>query len=575
MKNNAKYFIYLLIFIFLTACGKAPVDPTLSVIQTKVVLTVIAQIQTDTVPTATPSSTVTPQPTLTPSATFAFPTSVPTKLPEDVKASLTVETLEPFDGHTLQRISGWRQGFDGFTWMDAEHLFLYPITSERHGDYVGKNEWFSYPTVINLDSGKVWLPPTEYKPFYRRSSYYYLPKWSSQLAGLIAQETETSVQLYSPDGDLRRTYQGLLAGVSPSGSKILLGNENPVSDLSAGSADVRWIDLLKSKEVVFHWPFPPRSITSGYMGYPPPIWSADEMRVYASYHLYGNAKTGESFLSTENMFDEAVSDYGESIDHTGGVWVLNNSYLLAQWYVVYEGMPRFIVFFDPAKKAYRSLTELAGLPKFKEATVDTELVYPCETAWPDTTLGGRYIWENCQDGGRLIDMQNFKAQIYPSYPEATLQWSADGNFAFLSHSSGDPTLQLLLAASNQLKPIPNGVLCSTWHPTQNKFVALSADKKILFIFDAQNLTAQQTVFLPNAFHCPRWSESGDKLMMTAEDDSLWQINYPVLNDLEQLTKPMKGLKNFSISPDGLLIAFSAGIDAYDQDIYIVDTRSKP
>ena len=57
--------------------------------------------------------------------------------------------------------------------------------------------------------------------------------------------------------------------------------------------------------------------------------------------------------------------------------------------------------------------------------------------------------------------------------------------------------------------------------------------------------------------------------MTA-DGSLWQIDYPALENVEQLTLPMPAVKDVFWSPDGSYLAFVS-----DKDIYIVDAIRNP
>lgn len=558
MKNNAKYFIYLWMMISLAACGKSSSDKALEALQTEVSLTVVVQLtETALISTATPSAIVTHQPTPT-----IITTVIPTKLPSDVQASLVIETLDAFDGHGLRRISGWSDGFDGFKWVDSRRLLIHPITGMRwYSEHGSNNPWASYTALINLDSGKVWLPPTE---LYLLS---FLQKASGQLVVLLA-DTDTATLMYSLDGDLLKTYKGTLLGVSPSGSKIILASN--ASDPNTGT-EITWIDLLNNKEVMFDW----EQSASSY-DCCRPIWSSDEMSVYTTSNFgnfYANAKTGESYrVSYTSHAGEDADHLIGSPHHSYGTWVFNNSYLLASWDEHDEGTPGYVSFFDPAKKAYRNLSALAGLPYLFEMTaVDPDNPpYPCDNGHPIAS-GGRYVWVNCQDGGRLIDMQTFKAKSYPDYSQAILEWSADGSFAFLSYSHNDPDPQILSAVSNQLSPMPDKALCYAWHPKQNIFLYLSSDKKTLSIFNAQSTLVQQQVILPKVvYQCPKWNTRGDKIIMIVQDDSLWQIDYPSYSNLEQLTKSIRGVKYFAVSPDDRLIALSV-----EPDIYLIDTRRKP
>ena len=72
--------------------------------------------------------------------------------------------------------------------------------------------------------------------------------------------------------------------------------------------------------------------------------------------------------------------------------------------------------------------------------------------------------------------------------------------------------------------------------------------------------------LPSAFYNLVWSPDGDHIVLTAEDGSIWQIDYPMMENLEQLTEPMSNKRDFTWSPDGNSLAFVSG-----SDIYIVET----
>lgn len=578
-KRSVKIFISLLAIISLAACGKASIDPTLAPIYTQVSLTVRAQL-TETMPTVVPSiaatatSTPKPKPTRTPIIpTIAFATFAPTKLPSEIQASLALETLDAFDGHNLRHIAGWSDGFIGFRWMDSEHLSLHAITG--WGGYVNKGEsrWFVYPMVINLNSGKVWLRPTGMHTALHISSLQSLPP---ELAVVVLEsDTGTSTAIYSLDGDLLKTYNGALMDVSPSGSKILLVSK--ASDANNGT-ETKWIDLLNNKEVVFDW----QESSSGYSysAYQP-VWASDEMSVFAPtafVSLYGNAKTGESYIvpdylpPTDQLYVDEADYLIGAPHHSYGVWVLGDTYLLARWNEHDEGTPGYVSFFDPAKKAYRNLSAMLGLPYLLELGVNLDPPYPCQNGHPTAASGGRYIWLNCQDGGRLIDMQTFKVKKYPYYQDLTLDWSGNGNVAFLHDSYSDIPQEILFAASGEIKEIPGfkHMSCSTWHPKQNVFLYMSDNRQRLLIFDAQTMSAKQQVDLPTAMNCPIWNGRGDKVIMAAKDGSLWQIDYPALSHLEQLTEPMEGLTNWVLSSDGTSIAF-----VVDHDIYIVDTKRKP
>ena len=101
------------------------------------------------------------------------------------------------------------------------------------------------------------------------------------------------------------------------------------------------------------------------------------------------------------------------------------------------------------------------------------------------------------------------------------------------------------------------------------------------LLDAQTMSVQE-VTLPIFLREIVWSPDGDKIALIAEDSSVWQIDYPKLENIEQLTSAMPGLvpvqpggrvprvQNVTWSPDGTALAFIS-----DTDIYIVDTSVSP
>lgn len=64
-----------------------------------------------------------------------------------------------------------------------------------------------------------------------------------------------------------------------------------------------------------------------------------------------------------------------------------------------------------------------------------------------------------------------------------------------------------------------------------------------------------------------WSPDGEKLALVAKDGSLWQVDYPALQNLEQLMPSMPDVGSLNWSPDGNSIAFISG-----SDIYVVETN---
>jgi Tol biopolymer transport system component len=75
--------------------------------------------------------------------------------------------------------------------------------------------------------------------------------------------------------------------------------------------------------------------------------------------------------------------------------------------------------------------------------------------------------------------------------------------------------------------------------------------------------------LPSTFDGLIWSPDGDHIALIAKDGSFWRVDYPNMENFEQLTQPMSftDVRDIIWSPDGTSIAFIKGTD-----IYIIDTN---
>ena len=241
---------------------------------------------------AVPTSTLSPEPTLkkNPSVSttatvtptlYQYPTLIPTiepaKIPDLLNNSLSVETLDAFNGHNLQRITGWSNGFNGglwnrgsssnaqdYLWMDTSHLLLFPKTGETQ-----EPNWTTInarPVVMNINTGKIWLPPTDRSLNDGRWFNIILPRWSPKLQVLVTGENlgdEEGVSTFTTDGKRVAHYEGQLVDISPSAERVFIAGDT-------------WIDLTSGKKVNFGW-------GPGF-GYEVerwfPIWSRDENQIY-------------------------------------------------------------------------------------------------------------------------------------------------------------------------------------------------------------------------------------------------------------------------------------------------------
>jgi hypothetical protein len=367
----------------------------------------------------------------------------------------------------------------------------------------------------------------------------------------VAYTPEKTVGLYDADGNLLEVYDGSVIGISPSGTKILVFAP---SDKAPGGDGI-WIDLANRKQVHFQWELAP------YSGIRP-VWSEDEMQVYASRHLYGNAETGESFSMIETLLDG--KETGFIFDHSGGMWILGGKYLLPSFHPIFDGAPGFLSVLDPKEKTYINVSERAGIPFEVD---EMSRPHPCYGAGPIADPRGRYVWVNCEAGGWVVDLVTFESQHYPDYPEANLDWSADGTFAWIK-SYEDPLGKILSVNSKDLQPMPDDAACIVWHPGENIFSYLSNGGQTISIFDAQRMVVQKTVDFPTTFSCAYWNDAADKIILRGEDAKVWQINYPALDNLQELVQTTPDFPGGVWSPDGTKVAYHDGAD-----IYIVDVNT--
>jgi hypothetical protein len=541
MKNVSRILFYLALFLLLTACGQSGLKRT---------------------PTSLPLPMVTPSPKVTSTPTIVpTPSRVPThtarliietsQVPQLLETSLSIETSDALNGHTIRKITGWVYGFQdypgggfkngpSYQWLDTNHLLIHPIT----GDITAPIPYSeTFPAVISLDSGKVWLPISDEEWNYE----YYLPHWSPKLQILITTQEE-NIFTYSSDGNLIATYKGKLDGVSPSGTKILI----------KGGI---WIDLISGKKVNFGWD--KYSLRERWH----PIWSPNENRVYRCCYMYGDASTGESFGMPENAILIDGKQEKGYLNTSSGEWVGNN-FLLPQmrWEDTHPITTLgFIPLFDPSAQTFHNLIDFFGLP------VELNDIYLAISISPN----GDYMWLRLplHETGYLVNLKTREVQ-----PHTSVSWSAQSKFMFIDS-------QVLALSSNELRALPEPPgphqkypISGTSHPTKEIIASIYADeraKQILYILDVETLLYQM-VDLPSEFDeiYPAtkiiWSPSGDRIALVTTDGSLWQLDYPNLQNLEQLTSPMPEVKDIFWSPDGTYISFVS-----DKDIYLVEAEVNP
>ena len=362
----------------------------------------------------------------------------------------------------------------------------------------------------------------------------------------VGDAAKAGVTTYTSDGKPVAHYSGSLIDVSPSGDRIL-------------NAEDTWIDLHSGKTVHFTWSSgatPERWL---------PIWSPDETRVYFCCYFYGDARTGASYtISDENtIFDGHKWDGLHDLHHSHGVW-LKDGYILAQFDALFTGPADFIPIFDPNARTFRDFGKMAGVPAEYNDSYITSI-----------SPNGDYLFvrQGANETGYLVDLKTFKSQVYSDY--AYPHWSANGKYAIIGS-------QVFSLASKILRPLPVMPffgISEAWHPTRGVDATIVVDKEnhqTLYLFDVEALSYRQFA-LPSNFigtymdsAAIIWNPNGNLIVLRAADGSLWQIDYPKLEKLEQLTPPMADVKDILWSPDGTHLSFVSG-----SDIYIVESKSNP
>lgn len=504
--------------------------------------------------------TITPTITFTPTATtIGYPTIIPTIYPTDLsrllQSAFKVETLVGISGHRLRSITGWSNGFNknywwvdnfqGYEWMDSNHILLFPIVGE-----VQRPNWrttLDRVVVLNIETGAIWLPPSDLSDPEYLVLKFLLPRWSPEAKVLITAEntgndnnTKEGITTFKSDGTFVAHYDGRLTSVSPSGNKILM-------------ADDTWVDLNNDKKVEFNWDggtYTPRWH---------PIWSLDENQIYICCYFYGNARTGESYHlpNEDTIFEGKPIDFEKSLHHSHGVW-LNNNYVLAEadgFYSAISGFEDVIPIFDVSSKTYRSLIKVANLP-YDLTDITTRY------ATKDISPKGDYMWVHkvYYPTGFLIDLKTFRSWEYAG----NLSWVKNGEYAIIDS-------KLLVLSSKELKAMPPDTQCSNWHPTKGICLSLTTNEQgtsTLNFLNVQDMSVQKTALSTPLFNQAIWSPNGDYIILKTEDKALWKIDYPSLENMEQLTRPIAAMDIESIiwSPDYEYLSFGGGANIYIVDI---------
>jgi hypothetical protein len=463
------------------------------------------------------------------------------------------------NGYNTQRIAGWDLGFaewycGGYYWLDANHMLVYPTSGEEQwGEGGTRFSIASQPIVVNLDISAFWAPPLSQSD---APSNCGRVDWSSKLKILITWGTHgdaSTVSAFTYDGKKLASYPGELSSISPSGTKILM-------------KDGTVLDLQTNKKIKLNWDL------ENYEAHPPPsavYWTSDETRIYKCCYLYADLVSGKSFRFTESDFLDSQSN---PLNYEGlwvyrGEWVLNDKYFLAQWSQIDDGDMRYIPIIDPAKKIIYDMRKRAGIPE--DFSNNYTLVSP----------DGNYVWLEGWNESYLVNLTTFESQHFTySNPSSytDVSWSSDSTFAWFQIYDPDiksTEFNVLSISNMELHPLP--IVLQTegehlWHPTDNTVVYPAKDEKALIFLDAPTMTFRELFFkdgeTPHEFSNMAWSPNGDKLTFITNNNTLWQVDYPILENLEQIMASTNTIGGAQFSPDGKSISFISG-----SDIYIVDT----
>lgn len=249
-----------------------------------------------------------------------------------------------------------------------------------------------------------------------------------------------------------------------------------------------------------------------------------------------------------------------------GEWIQKNTYFLAEWSWGEDGDIRYLPMFDPATGTIFDVRSMAGIS-------DEWSCYYTRVS-PDD----KYVWLAGMDGSYLIDLFTFEAQFYSDqdyFYVDYIDWSPNSNFIWIDRPQQEDEANkynILSIAEKQARTLPISPLSKSehlWHPTENIVVYPARDKNAFIFLDASTMSFRELSFKGQESQYTitnlAWSPNGDKLIFITEDHILWQVDYPSLENLEQIMASANTISGAEWSPDGNSIAFVNG-----SDIYIVD-----
>lgn len=561
MKYFFRTLIFLAIGIFLIACGQSTITTPLPLPSPSETPTPAFNY----IPTQTPTATLTPIPTKT-HLTSVRPSPIPTIDPllvdDLLRNAFSIQTLEGVNDVNIRQITGWDYGFgggvwtgscDGFYWLDEHHLLLYPAAGEVIGPegYWANVNIVPQPVIINVESGNIWTPPVNRSPQPTCNWLF----WSQELGIIITPEIQndvSTVSIYTYDGKKLASYSGKLLSTSPSRTKLVL-------------TDNTLIDLRTNKKIKLNW---------SLEGYDEEVlsklfWTSDEMRIYRCCYFFADLKTETSFRYGRSDF---LDKNGNSLNYKGiwmqqGFWVLDDTYFLVWWQAVDDGDVKYLPLIDPATKTLYDVRELAGIPD--EFTSNYTPISP----------DGNYVWMEGWNESYLVNLNTFQTQHFTysnPYSYTDSDWSSDSNFVWFQiydSNAKSAEFDILSITDMKLHPlsvIPQGESEHWWHSTDNIVIYPAKDRNSLVILDAATMSFRELPFKNQGMNYKvdnlAWNPSGDKIAFVTEGSSLWLVDYPSLENLEQVLSTVDRMVNLQWSPDGKSISFIS-----DSKIYIVDT----
>jgi len=336
------------------------------------------------------------------------------------------------------------------------------------------------------------------------------------------------------------SYPGKLLDISPKGTKILL-------------TDYKVIDFKTNKKIELNWNLVP------YEYYWDFYWTSDETRIYRCCYFYADLVSEKNFQFAESDF---LDSQGNLFEYSGlsmyrGRWIQDDSRFLVEWSWGEDGDIRYLPMFDPATRTIFDVRRSAG--------ISNDWTCYQTSVSPD----GKYVWMAGADGSYLIDLFTFEAQFYPGQDYFYTDWSPDSNFIWAySHKYNILSIADKGVSSPLISPLPESE--HLWHPMGNIVVYPAEDKNALIFLDATTMSFRELPFKDQDSRYKisnlAWNQNGDKLIFITESHILWQVDYPALENLEQIIASTNTINGAQWSPNGKSISFING-----SDIYIVDT----